>query len=257
MVVMMNGFRVVIIVLCAVLMSSFSAFAQKGLDVREIVDKVDKLYRSDTSRSEVEMTVVSEHWERTFTMNIWTEGMDRTFIYITGPRKDAGISTLRIGSEMWNYLPKINKVMKVPPSMMMSSWMGSDFTNDDLVKESSMIKDYNLRFITPADAETDNYYIELIPKKDIPIVWTKIILIVRKKDYIPIEQSYFDEKGRKMRIMTFSEIKKFGSRSLPSVLEMRPLNKPKKKTVIRYKDLGFDVKLKPDVFTLRNLQKKR
>lgn len=244
-------------IIFAIAVIVFPAFAQEEPDVQKIVDSVDKLYRSGTSRSEVEMTVVSEHWERTFAMNIWTEGMDRTFIHITSPKKDAGIATLRIENEMWNYLPKINKVMKIPPSMMMSSWMGSDFTNDDLVKESSMIKDYNLRLITPTDAVPDNYYIELVPKKDIVIVWAKIILVVRKKDYIPIEQSYFDEKGRKMRVMTFSETKKFGSRNLPSVLEMKPLNKPKKKTVIRYKNFEFDAKLKPDVFTLRNLQKKR
>ena len=244
-------------IILAALVIVFPAFAQEEPDVQKIVDSVDKLYRSGTSRSEVEMTIVSEHWERTFAMNIWTKGMDKTFIHITSPKKDAGIATLRIENAMWNYLPKINKVMKIPPSMMMSSWMGSDFTNDDLVKESSMIRDYNIRLITPADAVPDHYYIELVPKKDIVIVWAKIILVVRKKDYIPIEQSYFDEKGRKMRIMTFSEIKKFGSRSLPSVLEMKPLNKPKKKTVIHYRDFEFDVKLKSDVFTLRNLQRKR
>lgn len=233
------------------------AFAEDLPDVNEIVDKVDKLYRSNTSQGKVEMTIVSEHWTRTLTMNVWTEGLNKTFIHITRPKKDAGIATLRKETEMWNYFPKINKVMKMPPSMMMSSWMGSDFTNDDLVKESSMTKDYNARLITPEDAEPDKYYIELIPKKDIPIVWAKIILTVRKKDYIPVQQSYFDEKGREIRVMEFSEVKKFGKRNIPSVLEMRPLNKKGKKTVIIYKDIQFDIKLKPDVFTLRNLQKKR
>ncbi len=233
------------------------AFAHGEMDVKEIVDKIDKLYRSDTSRSKVEMTVVSEHWRRKFTMDMWTEGMDKTFMHITSPKKDAGLTTLRDKTEMWNYFPKINKVMKVPPSMMMNSWMGSDFTNDDLVKESSMIRDYDYRLIIPENAEPENYYVELIPKEDIPIVWAKIILAVRKKDYTPVWEAYYDEKGRKMRLMTFSEVKKFGKRSVPSVLEMKPLNKPDKKTVIRYIDMAFDVKLKPDVFTLRNLQRKR
>ena len=233
------------------------AFAEDIHDVHEIVNKVDRLYRSNTSYGELEMTIVSENWTRTLSMNIWSEGMDKTFIHIISPKKDAGIATLRKKTEMWNYFPKINKVMKVPPSMMMSSWMGSDFTNDDLVKESSMIHDYNARLISTEDSQTGTYSIELIPKKDIPIVWAKILLIVRKKDYIPVEEVYFDEKGNKMRVMTFTETKKFGKRSVPSVIEMRTLNKPGKKTVIRYRQLQFDIQLESDMFTLRNLQKKR
>ncbi len=235
----------------------FPVYAQDRLGVNEIVDRMDKLYRSDTSEGRIEMTIVTKNWKRTIGMNIWSEGLDKTFIHITGPKKDAGITTLRKKTEMWNYFPKINKVMKVPPSMMMSSWMGSDFTNDDLVKESSMTSDYNARLINPGDAKQENYYIELVSKKDIPIVWARIIIVVRKKDYIPVEQSYFDEKGRKMRVMTFSEVKKFNNRSIPSLLEMRQLNKPGKKTVIRYIDIQFDLELKLDVFTLRNLQRKR
>lgn len=226
-------------------------------DINAIVEKMDKLYRSDTSFAHVEMQIQTEHWERTLSMDIWSEGLDMTLIHINSPKKDAGIATLREKTEMWNYFPKINKVIKVPPSMMMSSWMGSDFTNDDLVKESSMIHDYHSRLITPDNANPDYYYIELIPKKDIPIVWARIELIVRKNDYIPVEESYFDEKGRRMRVMEFSDIRNFSGREIPSVLVMRPLNKPGKKTVIKYLDLKFDINLKADTFSLRNLQKKR
>jgi outer membrane lipoprotein-sorting protein len=246
-------------IVCVFLVSSPCLLFGEGkrADVETIVDKVDKLYRSRTSQGQLEMTIVSENWTRTLKMDVWTEGLDSTFIHISYPWKDAGIATLRIKNEMWNYFPKINKVMKVPPSMMMSSWMGSDFTNDDLVKESSMKEDYVYRLIHPEDAEPLNYYIELTPKKDIPIVWGRIYLVVRKKDYIPVLQVYFDEKGRKMREMVFSEIKTFSGREIPSVLEMTPLNKPGKKTVIIYKDIKFDSELDKDIFTLRNLQKKR
>ena len=144
----------------------FPVYAQDRLGVNEIVDRMDKLYRSDTSEGRIEMTIATENWKRTIAMNIWSEGLDKTFIHITGPKKDAGITTLRKKTEMWNYFPKINKVMKVPPSMMMSSWMGSDFTNDDLIKESSMTRDYNARLINPEDAKQENYYIELVPQKD-------------------------------------------------------------------------------------------
>lgn len=231
--------------------------AENTPDVNTIVENMDRLYRSDTSYGDVEMIIETEHWKRTLRMDMWSEGLDRTLIHINSPRKDAGIATLRKKTEMWNYFPKINKVIKVPPSMMMSSWMGSDFTNDDLVKESSMINDYHSSIITPDNANPDYYYIELIPKKDIPIVWARIELVVRKNDYIPVEESFFDEKGRKMRVMEFSETKNFSGREIPSVLVMKPLNKPGKKTVIKYIELKFDIKLNADTFSLRNLQKRR
>jgi outer membrane lipoprotein-sorting protein len=205
----------------------------------------------------MEMTIVSENWTRTLKMEVWSEGMDKTFIHITYPKKDADIATLRIENEMWNYFPKINKVMKVPPSMMMSSWMGSDFTNDDLVKESSMLRDYYHKLIQPKNSEAGYYYIELQPKKNIPTVWGKIIIKARKEDYIPVREDYYDEKGVKMRVMYLKEIKTFDNKRIPSVIELIPLNKEGKKTVIRYKNLKFDRKLDGDVFTLRNLQKKR
>lgn len=227
------------------------------LDIKTIIEKVDRLYRSDSSRGEMEMQVISKHWERTLSMNIWTEGMEKTFIHITGPKKDEGIATLRLDTEMWNFFPKINKVMKVPPSMMMGSWMGSDFTNDDLVKESSLINDYNYRIIHPDDENKEYHYIELTPKTETPTVWGKILLTIRKDNYIPITHEYYDEKGKMMRILTFSDLRQFGERTLPSVLEMVPLNKKDQKTVVRYKDIVFDPPLDKNVFSLRNLQKKR
>ena len=121
-------------------------------DVEAIVKKMDQLYRSETSHAEMEMQIATPHWERTLAMTVWTKGMDHTFIRITAPKKEQGVATLRIGNEMWNYLPKTNKVMKIPPSMMMGSWMGSDFTNDDLVKESSMLNDYTYQLVKPEDA---------------------------------------------------------------------------------------------------------
>lgn len=234
-----------------------SLAAGERVDVQFIIDRVDKLYRSDSSYAEVEMVVISEHWERTMAMNIWTEGMEKTFIYIKSPKKDEGMATLRIETEMWNYFPKINKVMKVPPSMMMGSWMGSDFTNDDLVKESSMLEDYTHRLIHPENEETDKYYIELIPKIETPTVWGKIVITIRKSDYIPVSQVYYDEKGRKMRVMTYSDVRQLGSRKIPAVMEMVPLNKKGQKTVVRYIDIKFDDKIDKSVFTLRNLQKRR
>ena len=163
---------------------------------------------------------------------------------------------------MWNYLPKTNKVMKIPPSMMMGSWMGSDFTNDDLVKESSMIDDYDYQFLSADEAkiETDHdtfLYIQLVPKSDSPIVWGKIVVAVGEDDFIPVWQRFYDEKDRLMRVLNFKDIKQFGNRRIPSVMEMIPQKRVKYKTVVRFLKADFDLPVNKKIFTLRNLRQRR
>ena len=226
-------------------------------DVETIIKHIDQLYRSDTSHAEMEMHIVTPHWERTLAMTVWSKGMDKTFIRITAPKKEQGVATLRIGNEMWNYLPKTNKVMKIPPSMMMGSWMGSDFTNDDLVRESSMLDDYTYQFVTPEDAAPDHLYVQLIPKEDSPIVWGKIVAAVQSSDYTPVWQRFYDEKGNLMRVMNFKEIKTFGDKTIPSLMEMLPQNKEGHKTVVRWVNATFDSDIDDKIFTRRNLQKRR
>jgi outer membrane lipoprotein-sorting protein len=226
-------------------------------DVEKIIKHIDQLYRSKTSHADMEMHIVTPHYERTLKMLIWTKGTDKTFIRITAPKKEQGVATLRIGNEMWNYLPKVNKTMKISPSMMMGSWMGSDFTNDDLVKESSMLDDYTYQLITPEDASADMLYVQLIPKEDSSIVWGKIISAVRATDYMPVWQHFYDEKGKLMRVLNFKEIKKFGRKTVPSVMEMIPQNKERHKTVVRWVTATFDSKVEDKIFTRRNLQKRR
>lgn len=224
-------------------------------DVEKIVNYIDQLYRSKTSYADMEMHIVTPHYERTLKMLVWTKGMDRTFIRITSPKKERGVATLRIKNEMWNYLPKIKKVMKISPSMMMGSWMGSDFSNDDLVRESSMQEDYTYKIITPDDATPDLIYIELIPNEDSTIVWGKIVSAVRSSDYIPVWQHFYDEKGKLMRILNYKDIKTFGSKTIPSVMEMIPQNKQGHKTIIRWNEAKFDAKIQDTIFSRRNLQK--
>lgn len=226
------------------------------LDAQEIVKKIDELYRSKSSYAEVKMNITTPHWERTLRMKVWTKGMDKTFIRIMEPAKERDIATLRIENEMWNYLPKTNKVMKIPPSMMMSSWMGSDFNNDDLVNEFSLLEDYHYKLIIPEDAQQDLLYIESIPKEGLPIVWGKIIIAIRKLDYIPVLEKYYDEKGNLMRLINFKDIKKFGDRTIPSIMEVIPQHKEGHKTTLQYQEAKFDINISKDIFSLRNLRSK-
>ncbi len=226
-------------------------------DINNIIQDVDRLYRSNSSYSELEMEIITPNWQRTLSMYGWSEGMDKTFIRITAPKKDEGVATLRIDNEMWNYLPKTDKVIKVPPSMMMSSWMGSDFTNDDLVKEFSLFEDYTYEAIDVEDGTEDNYYINCIPNENIPVVWKNIIFCIRKADKIPRWARYYDEKDRLMRVLVYSDVKRFGDRTIPATLEMIPQNKEGHKTIVRYIEIEFDAKLERETFTLRNLQSRK
>ncbi len=225
-------------------------------EVEEIIKHIDQLYRSKTSQAAMEMQIVTPNWERTLAMTVWTKGTDKTFIRITAPKKEKDVTTLRIGKEMWNYLPKVNKTFKISPSMMMGSWMGSDFTNDDLVQESSLIDDYSYQLITPEDASPELIYIELIPKEDSPIVWGKVVSAVRSSDYLPVWQHFYDEKEKLMRVLNYKEIKSFGSKTIPSVMEMIPQNKEGHKTVVRFLKAEFDSEIDDKIFTRRNLQKR-
>jgi len=217
-----------------------------------LLKKIDELYRAKSSVSIIKMSIITPNWQRTLKIQSWTIGMDDTFIRILAPKKDRGVATLKKGSEMWNYFPKINKVIKVPPSMMMGSWMGSDFTNDDLVREVSLVKEYNVE-----KKELENkIQLILIPKEKTVTVWARIELVVEKNSLLPLEQSYFNEKGDKVRSLSFSSVREFSGRRLPAIMTMVPQNKPGRKTVIEYLEMTFNENIKQEVFTLRNLKKR-
>jgi len=240
------------VLLCVLAIAAQAASDQP--DPKTILDAVDKLYRSDSSYSDVEMTVTTPNWTRTMELQLWTKGMDKTLVRITSPKKDAGTATLRDKTEMWNYFPNIDKVMKVPPSMMMASWMGSDFTNDDLVRESSLRDDYTARHL-PSTAP-DVYVIELVRQERVVSLWGKIVLTIRRKDLIPTREDFYDEKGGLARTMEFRDIRTMGGRTMPTVMDVMPARKVGHKTTVRYRDAAFDRKVDDAVFTLRNLRRK-
>ncbi len=215
-----------------------------------LLKKMDELFRSVSSQSTMKMQIITPNWQRTLEMQSWTRGMDDTFIRVLSPKKDRGVATLKIDKEMWNYFPKINKTIKVPPSMMMGSWMGSDFTNDDLVREVSLVEEYQVE----KQEEGKNYRLTLIPKKNTVTVWGRIEIVVEQTSLLPIEQAYFNEKGDKVRSMTFTEVRDFSGKKMPAVMTMTPLNKTGHKTVVEYIDAKFDLPINNKVFTLRNLQ---
>lgn len=252
-----KNFLVIIFSLFSLGLFSKVIASENKPDIKKILDNVDRLYRSEHSFATLEMRIETPDWKRTLEINVWASGLDKTLIRILAPQKDKGVATLRIQNDMWNYFPKIDKVMKVPPSMMMGSWMGSDFTNDDLVKESTFLKDYDSKLITleTKDVDAANFYIELKPKEKTATVWDKIILVVKKDSSIPVRQEYYDDKGIKVREIVFKEIRTFGKKSIPAIMELTPFNKTGHKTIIEYKELKFD-HVDEKIFSQMNLQKR-
>ncbi len=247
---MINKIFLVVLLLSGLLFSQHHT-------AKDIVQSLDELYRTESSRSKMEMRIKTPHWERTLKLDVWTKGMEKTFIRITSPPKEQGVATLRIGNEMWNYLPKTNKVIKIPPSMMMSSWMGSDFNNNDLVSEFSLLEDYHYKIIHPDTAGNNLIYLKCTPKKDVPIVWGHILVSVREKDYLPVREKYYDENDKLMRIMNFRDVTVFDDRKIPATMQLVPQNEKGHETVLKYLEAEFNVDIDNDIFSLRNLRTRR
>jgi len=223
---------------------------------REIVDRVARLFISKSSISEVEMQITNENWQRNISMRIWSLGEENILVRIISPPEDAGTAVLKVGSNSWYYLPKTKRTIKTPASMTMTSWMGSHFTLDDLVKQSYLTSDY---VITTAFEGTRDgvavYEYTLTPKPATVVVWGKILLQVRQADHMPTWQRYYNEDGKPVRELTFSEYITVKRRLIPTRLVMRPLNKAGEQTVILYKNVNFDVPISNETFLLSNLQR--
>jgi outer membrane lipoprotein-sorting protein len=240
--------------LCIVLSTTASRAEEPG--GREILDRVERLLWGSTVQGEYEMTITTPRWQRSLGLRVWMDRPKRSFIRILSPAKEAGIGSLRIGSEMWNYLPNVERIVKIPPSMMLQPWMGSDFTNDDLVKQSSILDDYTHKVLGAQALDGEpSYQVEATPKPDAAVVWGRIVYWVRKSDSIPLKQEFYSERGELVRVLTFSDVRRVGGRTLPTRWEMRPVAKPGNTTTVVMKDAVFDQPVDEAVFTQRNLQK--
>ncbi|MEZ4436636.1 MAG: outer membrane lipoprotein-sorting protein [bacterium] len=222
--------------------------------IAEVSRKIDNLYRSDRSRGRMTMSIVTPDYERTLTMEIATRGMDDTLMRIESPQKERGVATLKKGNEMWNYLPKIKKTVRVPPSMMMGSWMGSDLTNDDVVRASSWEEDYTAHY-TDDGAAPDEWCIEYAPKPSAAVTWSRVVACVERATLLPRRQVFYDEKARPARIMRFTDIKEMDGRTFPTVMTVEPQLKSGHRTTIRYDEIDFDADVPDNTFSLNTLRR--
>ena len=224
----------------------------------EIVKKANDKFHGKTSYSEATLTVIKPKWSRSLTMKIWALEPDYALILITKPARDKGTVTLKRKREVWNWIPTIRRLIKIPPSMMMQSWMGSDFTNDDLVRESSVVDDYFHKIICQENINGyDCFVIESDPKPDAGVVWGKIISWISKKDFLFLKSEYYDEDVQLVKTMFASKIKKMDDRVIPTHLELVPANKPGQKTILEYIKIDFNININPSFFSQQNMKRVR
>ena len=243
--------------LALILIFQNNLFAQ-DLTALEIVSKADQKTRGETSQGTMTMKIVRPSWERTVEMKSWSKSDDFFLIYITAPAKEKGQVFLKRYKEMWNWIPSINRMVKIPPSMMMQSWMGSDFTNDDLVKQSSIVKDYEHKLLGEETIRGQVCYkIELIPKPDAPVVWGKIISWITKDGFNVWKNEYYDEDIELINVENAYDLKDFGDRTIPSRMEIEPVDEPGNKTILTFEDMKFNEPISDDFFSQQNMKQVR
>jgi outer membrane lipoprotein-sorting protein len=244
------------IIFIGILMSlHYSSMAQ---DARAIVARMEQNMRGNSTITEMEMEVVRPRFSRKVGIKSWAVGEDYAMILITSPARDRGTAYLKRYREIWNWLPSIERTIKLPPSMMSQSWMGSDFTNDDLVRESSTINDYEHEI--SGTTLLDGYECHIImmtPKPDAAVVFGKVQLYITKESYLNLRTENYDEGGNLVSVIEGSEIREMGGRQIPSILTMTPADKPNQKTLLRYISLEFDKEIDPGFFSLQNMRNLR
>ncbi len=238
--------------------AALSFFLSARESPREIIDRVDRLLRGESSHGVAVMEVVTENWERSLTMEMWSLGTEDSLVRILAPPKEAGTATLKAGDDIWNYLPKVDRTIKIPASMMMGSWMGSHFTNDDLVKDSRLVEDYDIEIAFEGDRDgVEVWELALTPRPEAAVVWGRIEYQVRKTDLMPVWARYSDEDGKPARTLTFGDFKRMGGRLVPTAMDMRPEDKPGERTTVRYQKLEFGVPIDDSFFSLQNLKARK
>lgn len=221
-----------------------------------LVEKSETQTRGKSLQATVAMTVDNGGTHRAVSFRIWSEGREKALIKVLSPAKDRGTGNLRQDLNLWQYLPNIERVVKIPPSMMLQSWMGSDFTNDDLVKTSSLARDYT-HAIEKKEALGGEETVKIIctPKPDAPVTWGKVVLWLREKDAVPLKQEFYLENGELVKVMEGSEVKTFGTHTIPTKLTMKNMKKAGSQTSLVYEKVIFDDKIDAKTFTQETLQR--
>ncbi|APC89440.1 TPA: outer membrane lipoprotein-sorting protein [Vibrio parahaemolyticus] len=231
------------------------SYAESAFD---IVQKSDQAMRGKSSYSEATMEIVRPDWTRSMTMKSWTKGTELSLVLVTAPAKDKGSASLKRHREMWNWVPSIERVIKIAPSMLSQSWMGSDFTNDDLLNQSSIVVDYQHALLGNDSFEGDKVWvIEATAKPDAPVVWNKVTLWISQSTYLQRKVEFYDEFDERVNVLTTYDVKELGGRKIATRMEMKPVDKPGNKTIFTTHQAQFDFDINDDFFSQQQMKSLR
>ncbi|HMU09452.1 MAG TPA: outer membrane lipoprotein-sorting protein [Ferruginibacter sp.] len=222
---------------------------------KEIVQKADDKMRGTTMQAEMIIKTIRPAWTREMQCRTWMKGNNLAMILIQSPAKDKGISFLKRKKEVWNWMPSLERTIKLPPSMMTQSWMGTDFTNDDLVKESSVVDDYDHSIAGDTTIDSRNcYIIQMIPKPQAAVVWSKVIVCIDKTDFLELHSRFYDEDGQLINTMNCYDIKRMHDRIIPTRFEMIPADKKGQKTEMIYKNIQYNKPIDDSFFSVEKMK---
>ncbi|HAS6504522.1 TPA: outer membrane lipoprotein-sorting protein [Vibrio parahaemolyticus] len=231
------------------------SYAESAFD---IVQKSDQAMRGKSSYSEATLEIVRPDWTRSMTMKSWTKGTELSLVLVTAPAKDKGSASLKRHREMWNWVPSIERVIKIAPSMLSQSWMGSDFTNDDLINQSSIVVDYQHALLGNDSFEGDKVWvIEATAKPDAPVVWNKVTLWISQSTYLQRKVEFYDEFDERVNVLTTYDVKELGGRKIATRMEMKPVDKPGNKTIFTTHQAQFDFDINDDFFSQQQMKSLR
>lgn len=249
----MKKLRIILIWVSAFLLPLFG-MAQMP-NPQDIVRKMEDQMRGNTAEISMKMTIIRPRFTREMRMKSWSKGQSYSLILLVEPVRDQGTAFLKRDKEIWNYVPTVDRMIKLPPSMMSQSWMGSDFSNDDLVRESSTINDYTHRILRSETVEgLDCWVIEMIPVGSSSIVYSRVLLWVSKEDFYHMRTENYGDKGELVSTMAMSNIQSFGDRKMPARMELTPMDKKGHKTIVEYESALFDHPIAASFFSVQNLK---
>jgi outer membrane lipoprotein-sorting protein len=249
----MNRMKIIKLIL-AVQLISISIFSQQPT-AKEIVKKAYDLTQGLTNESYMRMSIVRPTWQRTIAFHSWAKGRDLSLVIVTDPAKEKGQTFLKRKNEIWNWVPTIQRMIKLPPSMMSQGWMGSDFTNDDLLKAASIVEDYDHTMLgTELCNEMDCYKIKLVPKPNAAIVWGSLIKWISKKGYLQMKTEFYDEDKQLVKTESASNVKNMGDRDIPTHFEIIPFDKPGNKTIVDLDKVTFNKPMEDEFFSQQNMK---
>lgn len=228
--------------------------AQEPPDADALMDHLDQLYRAESSRAVMTMTVVKERGTRELTLESWSRGEEEALIVIREPPREAGTATLRTEEGLWNYAPRADRLIRIPTGLLSDDWMGSHFTNDDLVRETSFDEDYETVVEWGEEDGRRVLVATLTPRPDAPVVYTRIVYVLTADDWIPLRADYYDGEER-VRSMTFDRVETVSGRRIPMRMVLQPADPPDERTEMVYTSLEFDVDVDPELFTRRGLRR--